>query len=390
MKAVVIVGSGVVSIPPRGGGATELIIHEISKSMPEQLQVYVLDRKEPYNKKKELVGNSIYLRYKVPKFGNVFLLRLTELVFGLKGLKKIRDINKSSPVGAVHAHTVFTALPLAVLKPLLPGKLIYTCHNPAWTIQEDDFFNRIIKKVEGYVMRRSDFVTTVSDIMRKSIIKNAGVRPERIQRIYNFVDTEKFSPRHEKSWARKNGIEGPIVMFVGKLIRNKGIGNFLQAARIVLNRRPEAKFVVVGPMSFEYQARNTWRDLAEQLGISGSVIFTGALSDKDLAQAYSSADIFCFPTLRESFGIVLIEAMASGLPVITSDLPVTEEVAGQSGMLVDPNDPEEIAWAITALMDSDKERKILTRKSIARSKMFELRRIMSEYAKLYARVLKSF
>ncbi|MBI4018251.1 MAG: glycosyltransferase, partial [Candidatus Aenigmarchaeota archaeon] len=178
-KTVVLVGSGVVSIPPRAGGATELIIYEISRKMPkDMLSVYVFDRKESHNKRNEIIDGAFYIRYKVPKFGNVFVLRLTEFIFGMRALKKIREISGRTRVDIVHAHTVFSSLPFALLKWLVPGKakLIYTCHNPAWTAEDRmDFLNGIIMKIEGYVMRRFDFVTTVSDTMKESIIKKGRI-----------------------------------------------------------------------------------------------------------------------------------------------------------------------------------------------------------------------
>lgn len=383
-KTIVLVGSGVVPIPPKRGGATEIIIYEISRFMPKsKFNVYVLDRKESSSKEKEIVDGAVYLRYSVPKFGNVFLLRLTELVFGARAVKKIREINSKNRCDIVHAHTVFSALPIAVMKFLLPSgsKLVYTCHNPAWNVPENDmdFFNRIILAIERFVMKRSDFVTTVSDTMRKNIIRRTGISPEKIQRIYNFVNAEKFFPKKEKQKGP------PKVIFVGKLIPNKGVEYLLRAASIVRKKHPEVKFLVVGPVSFEYDAMNRWLDMVNDLGLQKNVVFAGGLSDESLSSAYASSDIFCFPTLRESFGMVIAEAMSSGLPVITTDMDVLREVVGNSGFLVKPKDVQGISDKITLLIENEILRQKMSKKSLQRSKTFEIKKIMKEYEKMYSR-----
>ncbi|MBI2578447.1 MAG: glycosyltransferase family 4 protein [Candidatus Aenigmarchaeota archaeon] len=384
-KTVVMIGSGVVPIPPKRGGATEIIIYEISRFMPKnKFDVYVLDRKESSSKEKEIVDGAVYLRYKVPKFGNVFLLRLTELVFGARAVREIRKINSKNRCDIVHAHTVFSALPIATAKFLLPSgsKLVYTCHNPAWNVPEKemDLFNGVILAIESFVMKRSDFVTTVSDTMRKNIIRRTGMDPRKIQRIYNFVDNRKFSPKKEE----KKG--PPKVIFVGKLIPNKGVEYLLRAASIVRKKHPEVKFLVVGPGSFEYDAMNRWLELVKELGLQKNVVFTGGLSEESLSSAYASSDIFCFPTLRESFGMVIAEAMSSGLPVITTDMDVLREIVGDNGMLARPKDFKDIAGKVILLLEDEKTRKKMAQKSLKRSRAFEIKKIMKEYEKMYDRI----
>lgn len=385
MKTIVLVGSGVVSIPPRFGGATELIIHEISKSMPKDTyNVYVLDIKENYNKYSEIIDGAFYVRYKAPKFGNIYLLRLTEFVFGMRAIKKIREMSKKTKIDVVHAHTVFTALPQALFKFLLPEKcrLVYTCHNPAWTAEENNFFNRLIKKIESYVMRKSDYVTTVSDAMRKNIIKETRISARKIRRIYNFVDTKYFSPSARNYWKEK-GIEGPVVFFVSKLTPNKGVEYLIRSAALVREKIPEVKYIAAGPPSFEYETENPWIKLVKDLGLEKNVVFTGKMSVENLPKAYASSDVFCFPTLRESFGIVIVEAMSCGLPVVSTDIPVVREITDGKALLVRERDSEQVAEAVIKMLADKKLRSKFSRLSLNRSKHFEKKNIMKQYDRFY-------
>ncbi len=389
-KIIVLIGSGVVSIPPKRGGATELVIHEISRSMPsEEFGVFVLDRKESYNKSREIIEGVNYIRYMVPKFGNIFLLRLTELVFGLRAIKKIREINNKKKVDLIHCHTVFTALPIVFLRFLLPkSKIVYTSHNPAWTVPENeiDLFNGIIRKIEGFVMSKADYATTVSDTMRENIISQAKINPKKIHRIYNFVDTKTFSPKREKMFKHKMKIQGPTVLFVGKLIPNKGVEYLIRSAAIAKREINNVTYLIAGPASFEYSGKNKWKELVKELDLDKNVVFTGALKDEELPLAYSSSDVFCFPTLRESFGMVIIEAMASGLPVITTDIPVTREVAGNAAIFVEPKNAHKIAEKVVNLLKNTKKLKTMSRNSILRSRYFDKKIIIEDYRKFYSKI----
>lgn len=373
MKKLLLLGSGVVPIPPQFGGATELIIYEISRAMPKSIyEVHVLDRRDN-NAKEENISGAKYIRIAAPKAGNIFLLRLTELIFGIRALSRIRKIKPD----AVHANTVFSALPAALMKCTLPGKLIYTCHNPAWADDSPDIFNRLIRKLELFIMKRADAVTTVSGTMKERIAES-GIPSGKITVIYNFVDTAEFRPGKQ---------EKDRVFFVSKLSANKGVECLIRAADVARKEIPGIKFIIGGPVSFEHNAENPWEKLAKDLELQGTIEFPGKISRKDLPWAYSSSSLFCFPTLKESFGIVIAEAMASGLPVITSDIPVVREVCGGACILVRPRDEKALAKEIVALLKDKKMQHKYSGLSLKRSKAFSMDRIMKDYEKFYSRTL---
>lgn len=159
------------------------------------------------------------------------------------------------------------------------------------------------------------------------------------------VDGSKFSPSFRSSAMRERlGARGdaPLVVYVGRLAREKGIQVLLSAMRLVRERagRDVAfAFVGDGPAEAECHA-----------GAPEGTVFTGKLVGRELAEAYASADIFAFPSITETFGNVVLEAMASGLAVIAPDIGATTEYATTDTALQFPaKDPESLATAMLVL-----------------------------------------
>ena len=381
-KSICMIGSGVISIPPKFGGGIEIFIYEISKFISKKINSIIIDRKWMGEKSEEICNGIKFYRIEVPKFENVFLLRVTEFLLGLKAILRIRKIKPN----VVHLHTTFTALPFAIFKFLMPKKLkrVYTCHNPAWTVPdaELDILNLIIEKIEKFVMDKFDFITADSRTSRACIITKSRIDPEKIFAIYNFVDIQKFSKR-VKNWKSKHGIKGQIVLFVSKLTRAKGIEYFIKAIPLIKAKVKNVKFVIIGPVSFEVKTKNPWIELADRLGVLEDTIFLGAVSGKELPEIYSSADIFCLPTLRETFCIVLAEAMASGLPIVSSKLKAIEEITDGASLLVERKNVQELSKAVIKLLKSKRQRIALGRRALKRSKLFDKRSVLKKYLNFY-------
>ena len=381
MKSTVLhVGSGVLEIPPQKGGAVEMIIYEICSFLSKKkVQSIILD-----NRNESFVRNEIRtMGVAVPRFPGLLLLRLTELLFGLSSARKIQKISGKEKT-IVHMHTVFTALPIVFLRNTLSKstKLVYTSHNPAWTEENIDFLNAFIREIEKFVVRKCDVVTVGTEAARAKIMKKAGLKEGNIKTVYNFVNTGKFRTK-KYDWKKKNGISGRMVLFVGKLIPNKGVEYLLRAAPAVVERFPDTHFVFVGPASFESEKKNKWLELCKELDIEDSVTFTGAVSNQELYEIYKAADAFCFPTMRETFGVVLAEAMAAGLPVISSNIPVVREVVGDAGILVPRCDVKAIVEAIEKVLSDRKLSEVMKKKSLKRKEMFGKNEVLQGYLDLY-------
>ncbi|MBV8063897.1 MAG: glycosyltransferase [Actinobacteria bacterium] len=165
------------------------------------------------------------------------------------------------------------------------------------------------------------------------------------------VDTDLFSPERRDEALREELLDGGglVVLYVGRLSHEKRIGVLLDAFARVSRARSEARLVIVG----EGPARREFERTAP-----AGTMFVGEAHGTDLASLYASADVFCFPSTTDTFGQVLLEAGASGLPVVAAAAGGATElvVHGQNGLLVPPDDPGLLAAALLELAESPARR----------------------------------
>jgi glycogen(starch) synthase len=178
------------------------------------------------------------------------------------------------------------------------------------------------------------------------------VPPDKLQVVPNGVDRDRLrrsrSPQKLAAFRARWAAPGEsIVLFVGRLVREKGVEVLIEAMPHVLRAHPEAKLVVAGG---GWQAH--LRQRAEALGLGPKVAFTGFLPEEDLPLLYGVADVAALPSLYEPFGIVALEAMAAGVPVVTSDIGGFREVVrhGETGLQTWANNPQSLAWGIIQVL----------------------------------------
>lgn len=167
--------------------------------------------------------------------------------------------------------------------------------------------------------READLVVANSHRTRQELVEWYGIDPGKVRVIYNGIDLDKFQGPISRE-LKKPGED--VALFVGRLTIQKGVWHFLHAARQVVDQKPEAKFVVVG----SGPDMGHLIDTAINLGIQKNVLFTGKISDQELIAAYRMCDVFVMPSVNEPFGIVALEALASGKPVIMSKSAGVSEV----------------------------------------------------------------
>ncbi len=173
------------------------------------------------------------------------------------------------------------------------------------------------------------------------------------------VDIERFQPRQRSETLLKRynlNPDIPTVLFVGGMDRAhyfKGISILLKALYLLKQDDLDVQAVLVG----EGELRNSYELEAQNFGLSDRVVFTGQVSDENLADYYNLGDLLVLPSVNqgEAFGMVLLEAFASGLPVLASDLPGVRSVAKDGGLTFTPGDPQALAEAIAAYFGKDND-----------------------------------
>jgi len=201
--------------------------------------------------------------------------------------------------------------------------------------------------------------TTKKIIATTNIIKNTSswLKPvkNKIEVIPNGVDLNVFTPNISGQEIRqKYQIDDneSILLFVGRLTFYKGVEYVLQALSIIKKKINNVRLIIVGKGYLEKQLKA----LCASLGIEKSVIFAGRVSDNMLPKYYAAADVFVLPStsIAEGFGIVLLEAMASGKPVVASNVGGIPEVIidGSSGILVPPRETKDLAESVIHLLSN--------------------------------------
>ena len=205
--------------------------------------------------------------------------------------------------------------------------------------------------------------------------------------IPNGIDLERFS---DSVTPMERFQDGKLnILFVGRLEFRKGLNYLLNAFLLVKQEIPESRLIVVGPGT---RLRKRYERWIEKTGLE-DVVFVGYVSNEDKARYYKTADIFCAPaTSRESFGIVLLEAMATGKPVVATNIPGYASVVsdGEDGLLVPPQNYQELARALLTLLNDEALRKQMGARGEAKSREYswELvsRRIMDYYLRVIGEV----
>jgi phosphatidylinositol alpha-mannosyltransferase len=321
---------------PRPGGVTE-VVHYTAKILCERghdvrIITTSFNGHEPQDPRVIRIGHNML----VPMNG-----ALVNMTVGIGLREKLARILEREAFDIVHAHCpLVPTLPLLVFKTAPAGqKLIGTFHAAAERNLPYWLFNRpLSRRIEKLHCRMA-----VSEAARAFISKYF---PGSYEIVPNGVDCERFHPGVEPIGRFKDGALN--VLFVGRMDRRKGVPYLLAAMPVLqekLSRR--VRLILVG----ERSARSVF--MRRPFDMRGAeIVFAGRVSPGELPRYYATADVFCSPAIgQESFGIVLLEAMASGKPIVASDIRGyrTAVRPGVNGILVEPKSPEAIARAILML-----------------------------------------
>jgi glycosyltransferase involved in cell wall biosynthesis len=200
----------------------------------------------------------------------------------------------------------------------------------------------------------ADAIIINSESLRAEVDRYLDVDPAKLHLIPEAVDHDLFRPgdpdEARERLAQRHGVHGPFVLFVSSLWPYKNCGGLLKAfARADL---PDHRLVVVGPgRDAAYVAE--LRALADRLGVAGRTDWVGGVPIEETVHFYRAASVFAYPSHNETFGLPILEAMATGTPVVTSDRSAMPETAGGAALLADPDDPEGIASALEDACGSD-------------------------------------
>jgi alpha-1,3-rhamnosyl/mannosyltransferase len=220
-------------------------------------------------------------------------------------------------------------------------------------------------------LSRADRVITVTQGSRADLIQNFDVDSRKVQVVYNGISEQfrtRLAPEELERWRRDLGLQGQYILFVGNPNPRKNLDTVVQAyARARQLASFDAPLVCIGDRAgSEFKIRQR----AANLGVSGQVRLLGRVAPEALPAIYQGAALFLYPTLYEGSALPVVEALASGVPVITSNTAALKEVAEGFAHLVDPLDIEGMAKAIAHCMSDPEHRAALARLGARRAEDF--------------------
>jgi glycogen(starch) synthase len=252
-------------------------------------------------------------------------------------------------------------------------------------------FNWFLRFFEVSMIKRANRVIAVSDFTRRELRKYYNIPENRIRVIHNGVDTRKFKPAADKRKVKEELGLNPddlAILSVGRLYARKGLFTLIECMPQVVKRFRNTKFVISGKGQSDEMRKLVAH--AERLGVKDNIIFTGYYPDKKLPKLYQAADVFAFSTFYEHHPFAILEALSTGLPVVTTNvggIPETIE-SGKNGFLVEPFNQKQLSDRIVYLLEHPAEAAemgVKARKTIV--EQYDWRIVVKKVLKVYDEAL---
>ena len=248
------------------------------------------------------------------------------------------ELSKKYDFDVIHAHDWLTYEAGIAIKQQTGKPLVVHVHATEFDRTGGNYVNDRVFNIERHGMKEADAIVTVSNLTRDTVVKKYDIDPDKVQTVYNAVD---FKPIR-----RITNKKGPkLITFLGRITRQKGPEYFLRAAYKVLQTLTDVRFVMAGNGDmYHAMIRETAR-----LGIADKFHFTDFLDRDAVRKLFAITDVFVMPSVSEPFGIVPLEAVRSGIPVIISRQSGVSEILGNA-IKVDYWDDKAMANAIYSLI----------------------------------------
>lgn len=253
--------------------------------------------------------------------------------------------------------------------------------------------SKYIHEQEYWLSYEAWRVIVCSQYMKGEVSRSFSCPENKIDVVFNGVKADRFQfdwPESEHAAWRLQFAkpDEPIILFVGRFVREKGIQVLLDAAGVVCAKHPKAKFVIVGGGN-----REKFERFLAWYGLKDRVHFTGFMTNRSLHQMFRIADAAVFPSLYEPFGIVALEGMAAGAPVVTSDAGGLKEVVihDVTGTTTFAGDPASLAWGILRVLNDPERAARLKETAYSRLQTdFHWANIARKTVDVYTRVWSEF
>ncbi len=246
-----------------------------------------------------------------------------------------------------------------------------------------------ISIIRKHALARFNRIVAVSN-HTKSLAINAGVEASKISVIYNSCDESVFFYGKDKGLQRKKhnfGSGDNIILFVGNLIKRKGLSSLIESLNTLRNKMSDFIVIIVG----QGEDLQELKSMVNKYGLNSHVKFYGRVPKTTLSELYTAADVFVLPSTSEGHSVALLEAMASGLPIVASDIQGNRESVedGVNGFLFRTGSSENLAEKLEIILSDSKLKKMISDKSYeAYIQKFSTKIQIDNYLKIYNSLMK--
>ncbi|MGD0204223.1 MAG: glycosyltransferase family 4 protein [Candidatus Bathyarchaeia archaeon] len=384
---------------PLSGGTGAYVYYLSNELMKNGYKIYVV------------TGSDQTLDIKVNEQLKVFFLKIPKapviksFMLAASSYSKLNSVRERVNVDITHANLPLT--PNFAVPPNFGKTLVCTVHSTwkgeAQAIRGEPYsrlnanekfmvsFNWFLRIFEEKMLERANKIIAVSHFTKRELLEYYKIPEEKIRVIHNGVDPDKFQPAKDKRKIKEELGFNPndlAIVSVGRLYARKGLFTLIESMPAVIKRFKNAKFIISGKGQSDEMRKLIAH--AEKIGVKDNIIFTGYYPDKKLPKLYQAADVFAFSTFYEHHPFAVLEALSTGLPVVTTSvggIPETIE-SGKNGFLVEPFNPKQFADRILYLLEHPTE--ALEMGSLARKTIlerFDWRIVVKDVLKVYDEAL---
>lgn len=328
----------VARFPPRWLAGTEIATYNIAKHLAKRgYEVHVITSLD-----KGLPKQSIKQGFCVHRIKVLRVRFLGVIIFSLKAFLLLRKLK----VDAVHSQSTTMGIPAVLAKKLL--KKPYIVYERGSEVYLPWLFKGPISKL---IWKGADAVIALTEDMKIEIEK---IYSRHIDVVPNGIDLEVFEglPRKEAIRQRlRFNNNDKVILFVGTLRPVKGVKYLIQAMNVIAQKEPKTRLMLVG----NGEERDYLRGLVKELKLERYVTFVGEVPNEKVPEYMVASDVFVLPSLSEGFPLTILEAMASGLPIVASKVGGLPEIVedGQNGFLAEPRKPGQIAEKVLLLLKNE-------------------------------------
>ncbi len=275
------------------------------------------------------------------------------LIFNHFMEKRVAALSHLIDFDIIHVHDWLTTPSGIASKNYLNKPMVCTVHSTevgrVQHLKSPDSY--MIDGLEWWMMYEAKSVIMCSNFMMKEVVNHFHLPQEKVSIIPNAIDTHEYVVDVDKEAVRKRYGVMPhekLVVFIGRLVPQKGVEYLIRAIPLIVRNHGETKFLIVG----DGWSRSNLESMATATGYGNKIRFLGFIPDSERIELLKSADVLVIPSIYEPFGIVALEGMTAGVPVVASNVGGLSEIIehDRTGMLAYSENPESFAWCVNKVL----------------------------------------